>query len=385
MIYFDNAATTWPKPDIVYYTADTVAKRHGGNAGRGGNAMAVAAAEEIYNCRCALASFFGAQPENIIFTLNTTYAINMAIKSSVRQGSHILISDIEHNSVLRPIIELTKRGVITYDIFDSSGDADNVMESIRRHIRSNTRMIVCTHMSNIVPVTLPIAKIGSFCRDRGICFIVDAAQSAGFLDINVEEMKIDALCIPGHKGLYGMQGCGALVLGDNAGEYFKRTFIEGGSGSDSSLPHMPEYTPDRYEAGTIPAHTIAALRAGVEWINTRGISDIRQHETSICTDIIKRLKKNPNVKLYYEDSYDDGTYNIVLFNIKGIPPTEVSTLLNERGICARAGLHCAPMAHKKIGTYPEGAVRISCGVFNTEREAIRLTNEIKRIADMSAK
>ncbi|MFY9381613.1 MAG: aminotransferase class V-fold PLP-dependent enzyme [Eubacteriales bacterium] len=385
MIYFNNAATTWPKPDIVYYTADTVAKKHGGNAGRGGNAMAVAAAKEIYNCRCALASFFGAQPENIIFTLNTTYAINMAIKSSVCQGSHILISDIEHNSVLRPVIELTKRGVITYDIFDTSGDAGNVIESIRRHLRINTRMLVCTHMSNIAPITLPIAEIGSFCRERGICFITDAAQSAGFLDINVEEMKIDALCIPGHKGLYGMQGCGALILGMNASKYFKRTFIEGGSGSDSSLPHMPEYTPDRFEAGTMPAHTIAALRAGVEWVTTRGVSAIRQHEANICAGIVKRLKIIPDIKIYYEDSYNGGAYNIVLFNIKGRSPTEVSTLLNERGICVRAGLHCAPMAHKKIGTYPGGAVRISCGVFNTEREAIRLTNEIKRIAAMPVK
>lgn len=243
-------------------------------------------------------------------------------------------------------------------------------------------MLVCTHMSNIAPVALPIAEIGSFCRDRGICFITDAAQSAGFLDINIEEMKIDALCIPGHKGLYGMQGCGAVIFGNNAGEYFTKTIIEGGSGSDSSLPHMPEYTPDRFEAGTMPAHIIAALRAGAQWVATRGVSAIRQHETNICAGIINRLKKNPNIKLYYEDSYDDGAYNIVLFNIKGKSPTEVSTLLNERGICVRAGLHCAPMAHKKIGTYPEGAVRISCGVFNTEREAIRLTNEIKRIADM---
>ena len=262
MIYLDNAATSFPKPHRVVEEQLRCMQLYGGNPGRGSHALAMAAAEKIYECREELASFFGSPNlENVIFTMNTTMALNTAIKGLLRRGDHVLISDMEHNAVFRPIYKLSRDGVITYDVFqtfptNATRTTDSICASILEKLRPNTRMLICAHASNICSATLPLAEIGALCRKKGILFLVDAAQSAGHLPINMVKMQIDALCAPGHKGLWGPQGCGVLILGEGI---VADTLIEGGSGYNSLEGNMPTEVPERYEAGTLPTPAIAGL------------------------------------------------------------------------------------------------------------------------------
>lgn len=377
IIYFDNAATTFPKPESVYRYTDRFVRGFAGNPGRASHSLALAAAEEVYRTREALANLFSASPDRICFTMNTTHALNIAIKAAVGANEHVLISNYEHNSVLRPVNSVCRERGSSYGIFNVTDDEDETLYNIKSLLRKNTKTIVCTHQSNICSVTTPIRKIGELCSANGITFIVDAAQSAGILDIDIERDHIDMLCIPGHKGLYGYGGCGAVIFGGNVTEA-RRTLIEGGSGTNSIPIDMPDYLPDRYEAGTLPTPSICALGEGARWVASHRINSIHNHECTICSYIIDTISGFDGVRIY-----NNRPGSTLLFNIDPYSASEVGMMYNEEKICVRAGLHCAPLAHKSIGTFPLGAVRASFSAFNTLAEAKYFVEVTKAIVNKS--
>lgn len=375
MIYLDNAATTFPKPQSVVDEVARCMTTYCGNPGRGSHKMSLAASEAIFEAREKLSSLVGADdPDNCIFTLNTTYALNIAVKSIVRRGYHIIISDMEHNSVYRQIAKLKEDGIATFDVFGTfGGDADLIIKDIKRKMTQETKLLVCQISSNICPLTMPVNLIGKLCRTEGIRFIADAAQSAGINDINVKDMAIDALCVPSHKGLYGPQGAGAVVISERMEDL--RTLVEGGSGSNSLDKFMPQELPDRLEAGTLPTPAIAGLSRGIDFINSVGLSNIRQHEFSLASMLTEELRSDKRF-VVYGDCMSGG---IVLFNVVGMTSNAVSRELDNRGICTRAGFHCAPLAHKTLSTGPDGAVRVSFGIFNDKCDVSSLLDALLKI------
>ncbi len=364
MIYLDNAATSFPKPPAVGREVARCIQQYCGNPGRGSHALSLAAAEKIYECREEIAALFSApQPENVIFTPNATLAINMAIKGLARDGDHILISDMEHNAVLRPVHKLAHEGRITYDTFPTfplSPDRTpaRICAAILERIKPNTRLLVCAHASNICAASLPLDAIGALCRRYGITFVIDASQSAGHLPIDMERMQIDVLCASGHKGLFGPQGTGFLLLGDGVR---LDTLIEGGSGYNSRDPFMPDDAPERYEAGTLSTPAIAGLCEGVREVRRRGVEAIHAHECALVDQLAARLSAMERITLYAP--HHRGA--VLLFNADGISSDTIAHHLNTRGFCVRSGLHCAPLAHTTLGTPDSGAVRVSPSLFNT--------------------
>lgn len=337
--------------------------------------MSAAAAKTVYDCRCELAELFSAKPESVVFTLNTTHALNIAIKGIARKGDHILISNMEHNSVLRPIIA---EGY-DYDVFDTLKPTEAMIREICSRITSRTRGIVCTHHSNICPVGLPIGAVGELCRQRGLFFIVDAAQTAGIYPIDMSKCNIDALCFAGHKSLYGIQGVGGIVFSQKYKGKAARmlhTLVQGGSGMASLEENMPLYLPERLEAGTLATPAIAGLLAGVKEVRQRGLADIRDHGTMLCRRMLERLCNDDRIEVYCPDMQSS---EIVLFNIKGVSPDLVAEALDKEGICVRAGFHCAPLAHRALGTGDKGAVRVSFGAYNTPQEVDIFCDTLQKV------
>ena len=379
-IYFDNAATTFRKPQKVYDKTDKAFRNFAANSGRGAYPLSLEASEKIFECRAALANAFGASPENVIFTFNTTYALNMAIKGIARHGDHFLISNLEHNSVLRPVHKLKAQGKIDYDVFDTyfygNATPEKVIKELKSKIRPNTRCIVCTHTSNICSYTPPIYEIGKFCREHNIIFIVDAAQGAGHKKIDMVENNIDILCIPSHKGLYGPQGVGAMLLGEGISP---DTLLEGGSGINSLIAEMPGDPPERYEAGTLPCQSIYGMLCGLNFVEQYGYDNVRKKEEFLWERLFDHLNSCDKIKIYDRDH----SGSIFLFNVPGVPSNRVGEMLADRGICVRAGYHCAALAHDALMTHLDncgGAVRVSFSVFNTADEVDVLAKEILNIA-----
>lgn len=372
MIYLDNAATTFPKPISVVDEMSKCIKQYCGNPGRGSHKLSLKSAEKIYETRQELADLFNADPENVVFTYNTTYALNIAIKSLIKYSCHILISDIEHNSVYRPIYNLSKNKLCTFDIFSSEGTDDDILNNIKSKIQHNTKMLVCTHLSNVGSRKLPIKLIGEFCQKNDIDFIVDGAQSAGFLDIDIKEMNISALCIPGHKGLYGPQGIAAVIFNSIP----KRSVIEGGTGVNSLDENMPNFLPEMLEAGTLSTPAISGWCEALKWLKRIGIDKIRQHEMDLYDYALKILKKNKNIIVYEMNNYSGST---LLFNHSKKTSEEIAYILNEHNIAVRSGFHCSPLAHKALNTSESGAVRISFSVFNSYNDVNILSEELNKI------
>lgn len=378
MIYLDNAATSFPKPQSVIREVNRCLSSYCGNPGRGAHILSRKAAEAIYETREEIADFFGSRnPENVFFTYNDTYAINIVVKGLLKRGDHVIIGDMEHNSVYRPIARLAKEGKITYSIFDSmctnaARSKEKICENIQELIRPNTKMLIASHVSNICSSALPIKEIGELCHRNSILFVLDAAQSAGHLPINIGEMKIDALCAPGHKALYGIQGSGFVILGDNV---MPDTLFEGGSGVNSLLTEMPDFSPERYEAGTLSTPAIVSLREGIRFIKEIGTNAIYAHEASLFMDLREMLDSLRSVTVYAPMHIG----STLLFNINGLSPERVGEKLDESGICVRSGYHCSPLGHRVIGTNDTGAVRVSFGFFNTKHEAEHLYNAVKNI------
>ena len=378
IIYFDNAATTFPKPESVIMATVDCMKSYCGNPGRGSHPLALRSAEKVFEAREAVAELFGAQPENVIFTLNTTYALNMAIKGIMSGGGHMLISNMEHNSVLRPAARLAQDDKLRYDVFKAyekgrSLSPKDIIDEIIKKLRPSTKMLTCIHSSNICSYTLPIREIGAFCRRHGIIFCVDAAQSAGHIPINMKDDFIDILCLPAHKGLYSPQGCGIMILRDGLSRL--TTLAEGGNGVNSLELSMGRSSPERYESGTLCTPAIAGLCAGLEFIKSFGIENVANHEKALWLRAYDRLSSTRGVTVC-----DDSVGSVLLFNINGIPADEVGAELAKQGFCLRSGYHCSPLAHTALSTPEGGAVRAGFGIFNTKAETDRLCDKICDIA-----
>ena len=372
MIYLDNAATTFPKPPCVLEEMRRCINEYCGNPGRSGHFMSIKAAEKIYECRETLASFFGSdKPENVVFTLNTTYALNLAIISLYEPSSHVLISNMEHNSVLRPIFFLEKEGRISHSTFNVCQSTENIVSELDRKRKSNTKMLVMTHASNVCGKVFPIKEIGGFCKKHNIIFIVDAAQSAGIVDINMKDCNIDALCVPAHKGLYGPQGLGFVIFGDTLP---KRNFVVGGNGINSLSADVGLELPESFECGTMPTPLIAGLCASVNWIKNIGIKTISNHEIALANMLLERLLAIKGSSVFGCDNLQSG---IILYNNKTVSTNAISSFLNSKNICTRSGFHCSPLAHRTLETGEEGALRISFGYFNTKRDVDGIFKAIK--------
>lgn len=378
-VYLDNAATSFPKPARVTEEVARCMRHYCGNPGRGSHALSMAAAEKIFECRCACASFFGGgAPQNVMFCMNATMALNTVIKGSLRKGDHVLISDMEHNAVLRPIDKLARDGEITYDVFptflnDPHACAPRICTAIARGMKENTRMLICAHMSNICSAVLPLEEIGRLCRARGILFVVDAAQSAGHIPIDMERMCIDALCVPGHKGLLGPQGSGFFILRDGL---TMDTFIEGGSGLYSLERGMPEDPPERYEAGTLSTPAIAGLLEGIKTVQKIGVLTISQKEHDLNVYLQRQLERIPNVEIYVPHLHG----SVLLFNKRGVSSEELGRQLNEYGFCVRAGYHCTALGHTTLGTPEGGAVRVSPSFYNSRSEMELFAETVEKLS-----
>lgn len=348
MIYLDNAATSFPKPDCVIKEVNRCIKKYCANSGRSSHSLAIKTDEEIYRARESIASLLSIDtPERVCFTQNTTYALNLAIKTTLREKCHVLISDLEHNSVLRPLYKLKCTLGIEYSIFSTDG---NIEENIKKLIRHDTRAIISTLMSNVTGATVPISVLSKIAKDNGLILIVDAAQYIGHQKIDLSLFPCNVLCAPAHKALFGLQGCGFAVFLDNIP---RESFIEGGSGSESKRQGMPDYLPERFEAGTLPTPSIVALRSGIEYIEEIGYAAIDEHLSGLCAEYSEMIRSIKGTEIFGAGG------GIISFRIKGVPSHMVAELLDKYGICVRSGLHCAPLAHKKLGTSDSGLVRIS--------------------------
>lgn len=379
MIYLDNAATSFPKPDAVASEILNCLKNYGGNPGRSGHALSVAAAEKVFECRERAASLFRCpDPERVIFTLNATHAINMLIKGALRQGDHVLISDLEHNSVYRPVYRLSRDNLISYDIFPTftlegrRGPAQ-ICAAVARMIRPDTRLLIVAHSSNICSSTLPLRELGQLCRRRGILFAVDAAQSAGHLEIDMERMCIDALCLPAHKGLLGPMGSGMLLLGRSLN---LDTLNEGGNGVNSLDGEMPDAPPERYEAGTLALPAIAGLCEGLKIVAAEGTLNIRAHTERLWRSLREMLSSVKGVTVYAPGHAGA----VLLFNVGDIPSDILCRELDRRGLCLRGGFHCSPLGHRTLMTPASGAVRASFGLYNTNKDIEALWKQVKDLA-----
>ncbi len=375
IINFDNSATTFPKPLSVRKAVSYAAEYYGGNAGRGGHQLSMLTSQAVFRARETIADFFDASPENVIFTLNCTYALNMAIRGVMAEGGHLIISSLEHNSSARPATELALNKRITLSVAPVYDEDRKTIESFRKLIRPDTKAIICTIASNVTGQILPYKELGELCRRHNICFIADGAQACGILDIKLSH-GINILCTSGHKGLYGITGTGLLITD---GKFHVKPIITGGTGSLSSSLKQPDFLPDCLESGTVNVVGIHSLKAGVDFISHTGINNIFNHEKTVCDRFIKELSKNSEVTVYRKP--DCRYVPIVSFNVKGFSPEETAAYLSERGFCLRAGFHCAPLAHSSLGT-ENGTVRFSPSYFSRLSDAVSLANSIKNMAEL---
>jgi len=379
MIYFDNAATSWPKPPVVIEAMSHFLREVGASPGRSGHRQAVAASRIVYNAREALAQLFNApDPLRIVFTHNVTEALNLCLQGYLRPGDHLIISSLEHNAVMRPVRALEQQGVeVTSVACSPAGVLDP--SDIEAAIRRNTAMIALNHASNVTGALLPVAQVGRIARRHGLIFLVDAAQTAGAYPIDVQADGIDLLAFTGHKSLYGPTGTGGLVIGERVDVNRLSPLKRGGTGSRSEREEQPDFLPDRFESGTLNAVGLAGLGASVRWLMEQGIAAIREHEIALTQELIAGLMEMPNVTVYGPLDAQKQTAT-VSFNVAGLQPSEVGERLDqEYGILCRVGLHCAPAAHKTMGTFPGGAVRFGLGFFNTIEEvqtALAAVNEL---------
>lgn len=379
IIYLDNAASSWPKPSGVKEMMAEAIDEYAANPGRGGHTLAMKASKTLFRARMQLARLFGIQnPNDLFFYLNATQALNQAIKGFVKEGTHVVASSIEHNSVRRPLEYLRRTRNVDITYVEPRSDHLFYAEDFAKAIRPETSMIVVSHASNLTGVILPIKEIGAIAKANNAVFLVDASQTAGILPIHVEEMGIDMLAFPGHKGLYGPQGTGALYLHR---ELDLEPLIHGGTGSQSEAIDQPTTRPDRYESGTANTVGLAGLLAGVNFVLEKGVEQIHAHEWALAKKTIAGLQAIPGVEVYGPDISIERV-GVVSFNVEGADASEISFILDQQyGIATRAGFHCTPLGHQTAGTEQKGAVRASFGIFNTEQDAEQLIEAVKEIAD----
>ena len=378
MIYLDNSATTWPKPAQVRAAAARGLSDLGANPGRGGYPASAQAAWEVYQCRKKAAALLGARgPEHVSFQPSCTQALNLVLSSQLQKGDHAVVSDLEHNAVMRPLAALAaQRGVTWTAARTVPGDNDATLEQFRQAMGPRTKLVVCTGASNVFGIKLPVARLAALCHQYGAKLCVDAAQTAGLVPMNVEEEGLDYLCCAGHKGLYGPMGTGLLVVREP--DQPLATLVEGGTGTQSRSLLMPEEPPERFESGTLNVPGILGLGAGMEFVRRRGEERVCQEELQKLRLLHHRLSSMERVVLYTPPPEISWSAPVLSFNLRGVPSERVGEFLAKSGIAVRCGLHCAPLAHQKMNTMETGTVRVSPSVF-TRREdldalALRLSH-----------
>jgi cysteine desulfurase / selenocysteine lyase len=375
--YLDNAATSFPKPEAVYQAMDRFARSSVANPGRAGHKMALAAEHALDDCRHRLNRFFnGRAPERFVFTLNCTDALNMAFKGVLQAGDHVITTDLEHNSVSRPLRAMELAGYISLTRLkaDASGTIDP--NAIRSAIAPKTRLIAIGHASNVIGTIQPITEIGQIARERDLLLVVDCAQTAGVVPIDLQAINIDLLAFPGHKGLMGPTGTGALYVSPRVKI---KEWREGGTGGDSSSETQPKEYPYYLEGGTPNVLGVAGLACGLQWVESEGLTKIHDHEVSLTERLRRQLEEINGVEVFghRDNSRRVGTLS---FRSETLPATELGGILDQAfDIAIRPGLHCAPYIHKSLGTFPDGTVRVSPGPFNTEADIDRLASALREI------
>ncbi len=359
MIYLDNAATTGFKPERVIKSVETALKNYSANPGRSGHNLSIMTAEKVYCVREKVADFFGCDdPSGVVFTLNCTQAVNFVLKGILEKGDGLIISNLEHNCVARPAFKMADEGIITLDVFNAL--SDELETNIETLIKPNTKMIFCTHASNVCGKITNIEKIGEICKKHNILFGVDAAQTAGVIPIDVKKMNIDFLCVASHKGLFAPMGTGILIATKN----IYKTIIEGGTGTASLSLSQPDVLPEMLESGTVNLPGIFGIGAGIDFIKSKGVDNIYRHENALCKKFLKDILDIKNISVLLRKFDSDDFVPVIALNVKGKTSEEAAQYLSSKGIAVRGGYHCAPLAHRALGTLDGGAVRISPGILN---------------------
>lgn len=382
MIYLDNSATSYPKPEIVRKSVYNAFNKYGANSGRGAYEMAVNTTEEIFKCRQKVCSFFNAESvENVIFTYNCTTSLNMAIKGIAKKGSHFIISDLEHNAVVRPLEKLRKTGIAEYSVARVENDCYSTIRNFKRELKRNTAAIICTGASNVFGIIPPYRQLSDLAHKNGLLFIMDCAQIGGVISVDMQRDGIDILCCAGHKGLMGPSGTGILILSNNI---LVDSLIEGGTGSNSVSSVQPDILPDKFESGTPNVQGIIGLSGALDFINHQGVDYIYNHEKELIKYLQKHLACIDKTILYTDFFSNNIPLSPILsFNIKNMHSEEVAQKLSQYNIATRAGIHCAPLAHKKFLTLESGTVRISPSIFTKKSDIDLLINCINKIAKLN--
>lgn len=371
-IYLDNASTTFPKPKAVPEAMYHYMTRSGSNINRGCYDRAYAVEELVYETRQMLCSLFGGDDcRNVAFTKNITESLNVILKGLLKPGDHVLVSSMEHNAVMRPLVQLEKQG-ISFSRIPCRRDGSLILEEMAPLVKKETRAVVMTHASNVCGTMMPYEQVGAFCRERGLLFIADTAQTAGVWPLDMERMKIDALAFTGHKGLLGPQGIGGFLLSEKLLPQME-SLIAGGTGSISHTEVMPDFMPDRFEAGTMNLPGIVGLHAGLGWIRETGMEQIRSHELALTRQFLEGLKSmDPYEKRLRVVGKKDTEGRTGVVSVQTVRRELAQTAYEldvQYGIMTRVGLHCAPSAHQTLGTFPTGTIRFSFGWWNTREEA----------------
>lgn len=377
-IYLDNASTSFPKaPTVATAMSDYITNR-GININRGSYALAYDVEDTIYTTRQRLNTLFnGHDPSHVVFTQNVTMSLNMVIKGLLKAGDHVLVSSMEHNAVMRPLTQLLDKG-ITFDIIPCDKTGSIQLESMDSLIRPNTVAMIINHASNVCGTIQPLESIGSICKTHNLQFIVDAAQTAGVIPIDVKACHIDALCFTGHKGLLGPQGIGGIILTKEMAQNLT-PLIAGGTGSFSHLETMPTHIPDAFEAGTLNLPGIIGLNEGLAYIESQGMENIHKHELALTQSFLEGLQSIDGINIVGKKNIEDRPA-VVSITIDGMDPASIAYELESNyHIMTRVGLHCAPRAHQTLGTYPEGTVRFSFGYANTHEDVVSALSALHRI------
>jgi len=378
LIYLDNAATSYPKPERVYDEMIRCMTEYCANPGRGGHDMSIRSGRAVFEAREAVAKFFNIDnPMQVIFTKNATEALNIAIKGVLQKGDHVVTTSMEHNSVIRPLKVLENGDIITLTIVKGNEFGEIDPKDIRKSIKGNTKLIVCTASSNVNGMIMPLAQIGRIAEEKGVLFLVDASQGAGSIKLDVKEIHADMLAFPGHKGLLGSQGTGGLYVNNKVKI---KPIMEGGTGSNSEKYYQPEIFPDMLESGTLNTPGLVSLRYGIGFIESFGIENIRIYKHMLTKRLYEGIAGLKGVKVYSKPEKEENS-GIIAFNFLDIESSKVSFMLDrDYGIASRAGLHCAPLAHETIGTKSTGAVRLSVGCFNCVEEIDITVNSLFKIS-----
>ncbi len=379
MLYFDNAATTFPKPTAVRNAVNEAFLFYGANPGRSGHELAMETARKVFECREKAANLFGlSEPENLVFTKNCTEALNIVLASIGSTGGHFIISDLEHNSVLRPLYELKKRGMIDFSVAETfECEPEKTVESYRNLIRNDTKMLVATGASNVFGMKLPLSMLAKLAHEHGALFLADTAQIAGSEHINMSEMGIDFVCAPGHKGLLGPMGTGILAA---AKPDVLKPLIFGGTGTYSLLPNQPEGLPEMLESGTLNVPGICGLSAGIDKIVSEGEDKIAAREMKLARILYSELEKMKNITLFAQKPEKETHSAVISFVIGDYTGEKTAELLARNGAASRGGFHCAALAHRKMGTEKRGTCRLSIGPMNTFGEVMQLIKIIHSLA-----